>query len=119
MDAEFSSEAQPMQQQMQQQMQEMSFEEEAPDESDSAAEDIANPVIFARLESEVNSVAFSPDGRKIIAGLSDGTLQLFDAISGKLIGKPFQRHRNRVNSVAFSPDGKTIVSGSSNLGNLL
>jgi hypothetical protein len=82
MDAEFSSEAQPMQQQMQQQMQEMSFEEEAPDESDLAAEDIANPVIFARLESFVNSIAFSPDGRKTIAGLSDGTLQLFDVISG-------------------------------------
>ncbi|BBC22524.1 P-loop NTPase fold protein [Pseudanabaena sp. ABRG5-3] len=112
MDAEFLSEAQPMQQQMQQQMQEMYFEEEAPEESDSADEDVANPVIFARLESEVNSVAFSPDGRKIIAGLSDGSLQLFDAISGKTIGEPFQGHSNWVMSVAFSPDGKAIVSGS-------
>ena len=112
MDAEFSSEAQPMQQQMQPQMQQMSFGEEAPDESDSAVEDVANPVIFARLESAVNSVAFSPDGRKIIAGLGNGTLQLFEAISGKPIGKPFQGHENEVRSVAFSPDGKVIVSGS-------
>ncbi|WP_271254606.1 P-loop NTPase fold protein [Pseudanabaena sp. Chao 1811] len=110
MDAEFSSEAQPMQQQMQQQMQQISFEEEAPEESDSAAEDIADPVIFARLESRVLSVAFSPDGRKIIAGLDDGTLQLFDAIFGKPIGKPFLG-QGAVNSVAFSPDGKAIVSG--------
>jgi len=113
MDAEFSSESQPMQQQqMQHQMQQMSFGEEAPDESDSAAEDVANPVIFARLESWVNSVAFSPDGRKIIAGLEDGTLQLFDAISSKPIGITFQGHKKAVNSVAFSPDCKAIVSGS-------
>jgi len=112
MDAEFSSEAQPMQQQMQQQMQEMYFEEEAPDESDSAAEDIATPVIFARLESEVLSVAFSPDGRKIIAGLENGSLQLFDTISGNRIGNPFQGHESSVKSVAFRPDGKAIVSGS-------
>jgi WD40 repeat protein/predicted KAP-like P-loop ATPase len=115
MDAEFSSEAQPMQQQMQQQLQEMAFAfgiEGDPDESDSASEDIADPMIFARLESAVNSVAFSPDGRKIIAGLGDGTLQLFEAISGKTIGKPFQGHEDNVRSVAFSPDGKVIVSGS-------
>jgi WD40 repeat protein/sulfur relay (sulfurtransferase) DsrC/TusE family protein len=119
MDAEFSSEAQPTQQQMQQQMQQMSFEEEAPDESDSAAEDIANPVIFARLESDMNSVAFSPDGRKIIAGLKNGTLQLFNAISGKPIGDPFQGHEGMVRSVAFSPDGKAIVSGGHRMGYLL
>ncbi|NMF57285.1 P-loop NTPase fold protein [Pseudanabaena yagii] len=113
MDAEFLSEVQPMQQQMQQEVQEMYFEEEAPDESDSVAEDIANPVIFARLESEVLSVAFSPDdGRKIIAGLKNGTLQLFNATSGKPIRKPFQGHESRVSSLAFSPDGKKIVSGS-------
>ncbi|OYQ61808.1 hypothetical protein B9G53_25545 [Pseudanabaena sp. SR411] len=112
MDAEFLSEAQPMQQQMQQQMQQMSFEEEAPEESDSVAKDVSDPVIFARLESEVWSIAFSPDGRKIIAGLKNGTLQLFDAISGNPIGKPFQGHEDSVRSVFFSPDGKAIVSGS-------
>jgi sulfur relay (sulfurtransferase) DsrC/TusE family protein len=108
MDAEYTSEVQPMQQQMQQ----MSFEEETPNESDSVAEAVTNPVIFARLESEVGSVAFSPDGRKIIAGLSNGTLQLFDAISGTSIDKPFQGHKKFVCSVAFSPDGKAIASGS-------
>lgn len=112
MDAEFSSEAQPMQQQMQQEVQELSFAEESPVQSESAAEDSAEPVIFANLGSAVLSTAFSPDGRKIVAGLNDGTLQLFDAISGTAIGKPFQGHEDRVSSVAFSPDGKAIVSGS-------
>ena len=61
------------------------FEEvqkEEPVESDSAAEAIADPVIFARLESEVYSIAFSPDGRKIIAGLGNGTLQRAHCVVG-------------------------------------
>jgi|GEM_PF-1091328 len=85
---------------------------EAANESDSAAADSAEPVIFANLESAVLSTAFSPDGRKIVAGLIGGTLQLFDAISGTSIGKLFQGHENSVYTVAFSPDGKMIASGS-------
>ena len=119
MDAEFTEES-PVQQQMQQQTEgvifvdefdDFAFEEETPDQSDSETEDSAEPVIFASLDA-VRSTAFSPDGRKIIAGLRNCTLQLFDAISGTPIGKPFQGHMASVISVAFSPDGKAIVSGS-------
>ncbi|MFN7713856.1 MAG: P-loop NTPase fold protein, partial [Pseudanabaenaceae cyanobacterium] len=95
---------------MQQQMQEMSFSfdpEEATLETEPVAADSeessTESVVFARLESDVNSVAFSPDGRKIVAGLGNGTLQLFDAISGKPIGAPFRGHNYNVWSVAFSP----------------
>jgi WD40 repeat protein len=56
-------------------------------------------------------VAFSPDGKTIVSGGSDGTVRLWDT-SGKAIGQPFKGHEDAVNSVAFSPDGKTIVSGS-------
>ncbi|WP_031294754.1 hypothetical protein, partial [Leptolyngbya sp. Heron Island J] len=70
------------------------------------------PVIFAHLESAVRSTAISPDGRRMIAGLGNGTLQLFNLISGTPIGQPFQGHQDIVWSVAFSPDGQTIVSGS-------
>ena len=79
--------------------------------SESTAKDRAKPGIFAKLGSRVNSTAFSPDGRKIVAGLENGTLQLFDAISGNPIAR-FQGHEDDVQSVAFSPDGKAIVSGS-------
>jgi len=79
-------------------------------ESDSAAKDRAKPRIFARLGSVIDSNAFSPDGRKIVAGLTDGTLRLFDAISGNPIGDPFQGHEDWIYSVAFSADGKAIVS---------
>ena len=54
----------------------------------------------------VRSVAFSPDGKRIVSGSCDNTVRLWDADSGKPIGEPMKGHTNRVYSVAFSPDGK-------------
>ncbi|MBE9030531.1 WD40 repeat domain-containing protein, partial [filamentous cyanobacterium LEGE 11480] len=58
------------------------------------------------------SVAFSPDGKRIVSGSRDATLRLWDAQTGQPIGQPLKGHSNPVLSVAFSPDGKRIVSGS-------
>jgi WD40 repeat protein len=60
----------------------------------------------------VLSVAFSPDGKRIVSGSYDKTLRLWDVQTGQPIGQPLQGHGDVVNSVAFSPDGKRIVSGS-------
>ncbi|UCH96129.1 MAG: hypothetical protein JSV88_04545, partial [Candidatus Aminicenantes bacterium] len=68
--------------------------------------------------SDVNSVAFSPDGKILASGygniiLSSGenTIRLWDVNSGKEIQR-LEGHTRAVNSVAFSPDGKTLASGS-------
>ena len=60
----------------------------------------------------MSSVAFSPDGKRIVTGSADNTVRLWEADSGKPIGEPMKGHTDRVQSVAFSPDGKRIVSGS-------
>ena len=55
---------------------------------------------------KVFSVAFSPDGRRIVSGSDDGTLRLWDAGTGQQIGAPLTGHTGPVASVAFSPDGR-------------
>jgi WD domain, G-beta repeat len=67
---------------------------------------------FQGHTSGVWSVAFSPDGQRIVSGSSDNTLRLWN-IDGTPIGQPFQGHTAAVWSVAFSPDGQRIVSGRS------
>jgi WD40 repeat protein len=63
----------------------------------------------------VSSVAFSPDGKRIVsgAGYPDDTVRVWDAGTGQQIGAPLTGHTSHVNSVAFSPDGHRIVSGCS------
>ncbi len=57
------------------------------------------------------SVAFSPDGKRIVSGSSvDHTIKVWDAGSGaEVLTLPSD---GPVFSVAFSPDGKRIISGS-------
>ena len=59
----------------------------------------------------VHSVAFSPDGKRLVAGGFHMTLRLWDAVTGKELYTR-RKHRRSVVSVAFSPDGKRIASGS-------
>jgi WD40 repeat protein len=59
--------------------------------------------------SIVMSVAFSPDGKRVVSGSRGGTVCLWDSCSGQPI-QPFQGHTEHVWSVVFSPDGKRIAS---------
>ena len=68
----------------------------------------------------VNSVSFSPDGKKIVSASVDGTIRIWDAGTGlqmceplRQIYEPRYQHQRRVESASFSPDGKKIVSASS------
>ena len=41
----------------------------------------------------VTSVAFSPDGKKIVSGSEDMTIRVWDAETGKEIIPPLEGHR--------------------------
>ncbi len=68
-------------------------------------------------EGNVQSVAFSPDGKTIAAGYGGsrgdgGGVVLWDAAARKrLADEPLAVKEGDVGSVAFSPDGKTLAAG--------
>ncbi|PNH11034.1 WD repeat domain-containing protein [Tetrabaena socialis] len=61
--------------------------------------------------SQVRTLAYSPDGRKLASGSLDKTLRLWDVATGQCTAT-LEGHTNYVNSVAFSPDGCQLASGS-------
>ena len=64
---------------------------------------------------QVMSIAFSPDGKKVITGSADDTARMWDAESGKELAMFKEEHLTYpVRSVAFSPNGKKVVTGASN-----
>ena len=56
------------------------------------------------------SIAFSPNGKELAVGCSNGKLKTYDISSGQPISD-INAHLNFVNSVAYSLDGTKIVSG--------
>jgi WD40 repeat protein/tRNA A-37 threonylcarbamoyl transferase component Bud32 len=62
--------------------------------------------------SDVNAIAFSPDGSRIAAALEDGRIQIWDPEKHEELAV-LRGHTASVNSIAFSRDGKRIVSASS------
>ncbi len=59
--------------------------------------------------SNVNCVAFSPDGH-LVAGGTDRNIQVWDVKSGELLCV-LSGNDSMITTVTFSPDGKKIISG--------
>ena len=77
--------------------------------------EMVNLIKIAGAPDIVGSVAFSPDGKRIVSGSwdkTDKTVRVWDANTGQPIGQPLTGHTDPVMGVAFSPDGTRIVSGS-------
>jgi WD40 repeat protein len=69
-----------------------------------------------QMEASVRQLAFSPDGRRIIAGCTEFSpvpraARLLDVASARFVGAPLS-HAQGVSAVAFSPDGRRAASGS-------
>ena len=61
--------------------------------------------------SGVSSVVVTPDGTQILAGSRDGTLRLWDLITGEEL-RTLHGHMDWVTSVTVSPDGSRAVAAS-------
>jgi WD40 repeat protein/beta-lactamase regulating signal transducer with metallopeptidase domain len=57
------------------------------------------------------TLAFSPDGRALVARGPDLSAHVWDVTGGKEVGQ-FKGHEGRIETLAFAPDGKSITSGS-------
>lgn len=57
----------------------------------------------------VTSVSFSPDGKQLVGGGSEGVVRIWDAVGGSEV-RGLRGHTGWVTSVQFAGDGKSILS---------
>ena len=69
-------------------------------------------MVFTEHTDSVLAIVFSPNGKLLVSGGSDKTVQLWHADTGKL-RRTREEHKAPVNTVAFSVDGKRFWSASS------
>jgi WD40 repeat protein len=58
-----------------------------------------------------HNVVFSRDGRAIAVGNRDGSIDLREAATGRVV-TTLTGHQSRINALAFSPDGGLLATGS-------
>jgi WD40 repeat protein len=59
----------------------------------------------------ISTIAFSPDGQRILSGSHDKTVRLWNSKTGREL-RVLEGHENWVESVAFSPDSARALSAS-------
>jgi eukaryotic-like serine/threonine-protein kinase len=65
-------------------------------------------------QTEVESVAWSPDGTRLASGSADTTVQVWDAATGSHVFTSGSDSAG-VLTLAWSPDGKRLASGSEDM----
>ncbi len=65
---------------------------------------------YTRHSNYVNSIAWSPDGKRIASASGDGTVQVWDANTGGHV-LTYRGHSQDVLAVAWSPNGRYLASG--------
>lgn len=67
-----------------------------------------DPLVL-RDKTEVNGVAFSPDGERLASAGGDGAVKIWNSRTGDVV-QSFKAHADSVVSVAFHPDGRHLAS---------
>ena len=73
--------------------------------------DVSTQKIIAKLEhSSVYALTFSPTGKTLTSGDTDGIVKLWDVATRQNIAT-LEAHTSEIRSLAFSPDGNMLASG--------
>ncbi|ALF54203.1 serine/threonine protein kinase [Nostoc piscinale CENA21] len=75
------------------------------------SENLDQPKTFRGHASDVNSVAFAPNGQILASGSDDKTIKLWNLATGTEIST-LKGHFKWIWAIAFHPDGKILASGS-------
>ncbi len=75
------------------------------------SENSVQPSTLKGHSSDVNSVAFTPDGQMLATASDDLTIKLWNLATKQKI-RTFKGHSSWIYAIAISPDGQTIASGS-------
>ncbi|MBD2496232.1 serine/threonine-protein kinase [Nostoc sp. FACHB-280] len=75
------------------------------------SESVDQPKTFRGHASDVNSVAFAPNGRILASGSDDKTIKLWNLATGTEIST-LKGHLKWIWAIAFHPHGKILASGS-------
>ncbi len=67
-------------------------------------------IAFAGHSRSIDAVAFAPEGGLVASGSVDGTVCLWDALTGRRLR--LLEHPNDISALAFSPDGRRLASAS-------
>ena len=78
---------------------------------DVTGKEIKMHMTYGEPYRHVNSVIFSPDGKTVASASVDGTIKLWDRLTGREI-KTLEGHTEGVTSLSFSSDSTIIVSAS-------
>ena len=66
---------------------------------------------FLKENANVRWCAYSPDGKSLTLGLSNGDIRVYSTVSWEL-AQTLSGHMKEINSIAYSPTGDQIMSGS-------
>ncbi|KAL5492841.1 hypothetical protein ACEPAI_4289 [Sanghuangporus weigelae] len=69
-------------------------------------------VVNLSSATDVFCTALSLEGRKIVSGSRNGTLEFWDGLTGDRIGGKIKGHTDWISDLKYSPNGTKFVSGS-------
>ncbi|HEX4950403.1 MAG TPA: protein kinase, partial [Blastocatellia bacterium] len=76
--------------------------------------DLRDTITGKRIKKIAESVSFlsmalSPDGTRVAGGLYDGSVAIYDVLTGQEISR-FHAHNRLIGEMTFSPDGQKLVT---------